>query len=148
MTLSQVALSQLVLWGTWSAIETVGIRFLLEAVYSNPIKSIQLKRPPPRTPAADSHWIAARIIIALGYFMYAILQVLRSTEVSAYHKFGVSPCASEKDIKRHFRDLAKLYHPDKVGLAGEVKFLQLHEIYEVISEPVLRFAYDRYVLLF
>jgi len=145
MTLAQVALSQLVLWGVWSTIESVGIRSLLEIVYSNPIASIRLKRPPPGSPAADSHRVAARMIIALGYFAYSIYQVLQATEPNAYQQFGVSPCANEKEIKRHFRDLAKLYHPDKVGVAGEIKFLQLHDVYEIISEPTLRFAYDRYV---
>lgn len=146
MTFAQLALSQLALWGVWSAVESVGVNLLLKFLYENPISALQLKRPPSRTLAAESHRIAARMMIALAYFVYACWQVWQATEPSAYKKFGVSVFASDKDIKRHFRDLAKMFHPDKVGAAGEVKFLQLHQIYEILTEPTLRFAYDRYAI--
>ncbi|WFD25941.1 hypothetical protein MNAN1_000914 [Malassezia nana] len=140
MTFAQLALSQLALWGVWSVVESVGVNLLLKIFYENPIRALRLKKPPSRTLAAESHRIAARMMIALGYFVYACWQVWQATEPSAYQKFGVSICASDKDIKRHFRDLAKMFHPDKVGAAGEVKFLQLHQIYEILSEPTLSFG--------
>ena len=63
-----------------------------------------------------------------------------------YQVLGVSRDASEADIKRAFRELARRHHPDvnpENPDAGEV-FREINEAYAVLSEPQSRARYDRF----
>jgi hypothetical protein len=65
-----------------------------------------------------------------------------------YDILGVRPTASPQQIRRAFRDLSKLYHPDTTELpAAEAteKFQQLNEAYAVLSSPDRRWTYDKQV---
>ncbi len=66
-------------------------------------------------------------------------------EYRDYYKImGVSRTASQDEIKRAYRRLAKQYHPD-VSKApdAEQRFKELGEAYEVLKDPQKRAAYDR-----
>lgn len=58
-----------------------------------------------------------------------------------YDILGIPSEAGINDIKRAFRRLAKLYHPDKNPTDREV-FNKILRAYEVLSNPVSRSAYD------
>lgn len=62
-----------------------------------------------------------------------------------YQLLGVAKTASEKDIKRAYRDLARKYHPDKNpgDNAAEEKFKEINEAYEVLGSPEKRTKYDQ-----
>jgi curved DNA-binding protein len=61
-----------------------------------------------------------------------------------YETLGLARTASAEDIKQAFRKLARLYHPDvaKNKVSGEVKFKEINEAYEVLSDPEKRRRYD------
>lgn len=61
-----------------------------------------------------------------------------------YERLGVKEDASEDDIKRQFRKLAKQYHPDrnKGDKAAEAKFKEISEAYDTLSDPEKRKEYD------
>lgn len=64
-----------------------------------------------------------------------------------YEVLGVSKGASEEEIKKAFRKLARQYHPDvnKDNLKeAEAKFKEINEAYSVLSDPQKRAAYDQY----
>jgi molecular chaperone DnaJ len=62
-----------------------------------------------------------------------------------YEVLGVSRSASEEEIKKAFRRLAKQYHPDANKEQGaEARFIEINEAYEILSDPQKRAAYDRY----
>ncbi len=60
-----------------------------------------------------------------------------------YEVLGVSRNADANEIKKKFRQLAKVYHPDisKEDNAEE-KFKEIQEAYEVLSDPDKRQNYD------
>jgi molecular chaperone DnaJ len=62
-----------------------------------------------------------------------------------YEVLGISRNASDDEVKRAFRRLAKQYHPDANKEEGaESRFIEVNEAYEVLSDPQKRAAYDRY----
>jgi molecular chaperone DnaJ len=64
-----------------------------------------------------------------------------------YDVLGVSKSASADEIKKAYRRLAMKYHPDRnkdESGAGEKKFKEAKEAYEVLSNDDKRSAYDRF----
>lgn len=66
-------------------------------------------------------------------------------EYKDYYKIlGVERGASETDIKKAFRKLAHKYHPDvSKEKDAEVKFKDVNEAYQTLSDPEKRAAYDQ-----
>ncbi|MBE9064197.1 J domain-containing protein [cf. Phormidesmis sp. LEGE 11477] len=64
---------------------------------------------------------------------------------SYYDLLGLRPNASVQEIRRAYRDLSKLYHPDTTELESAIatrKFQALNEAYAVLSSPEKRLGYD------
>ncbi|MBQ8642719.1 MAG: molecular chaperone DnaJ [Clostridia bacterium] len=63
-----------------------------------------------------------------------------------YEVLGVDKSADDTTIKKAYRQLAKKYHPDmNPGDAeAEVKFKEVNEAYDVLSDPDKKAKYDQY----
>ena len=66
-------------------------------------------------------------------------------EYKDYYKvLGVDRDATQDDIKRAYRKLARKYHPDvSKEVDAEKKFKEVGEAYEVLKDPEKRAAYDQ-----
>jgi len=65
--------------------------------------------------------------------------------IDYYKTIGVSRSASDDDIQKAYRKLARQYHPDVNKTSGaEEKFKTVGEAYEVLKDPDKRSKYDRY----
>ena len=63
-----------------------------------------------------------------------------------YEILGVSKTASDGDMKVAFRKLAMVYHPDRNpgDKEAELKFKELNEAYQTLTDGQKRAAYDRF----
>ena len=63
-----------------------------------------------------------------------------------YDLLGVQKSASPDEIKKAYRKMAHQYHPDKTSgdKVAEVKFKEVNNAYEVLSDPQKKSQYDKY----
>ena len=62
-----------------------------------------------------------------------------------YQILGVSRDATQEDIQKAYRKLARKYHPDVNQEAGaEARFKEFGEAHDVLKDPAKRAKYDRY----
>lgn len=70
---------------------------------------------------------------------------MSSTKRDYYDVLGVPRSASDDDLRRAYRSLARQYHPDvNRDPSASDRFKEINEAYEALSDPDRRAAYDRF----
>ncbi|MEM9922160.1 MAG: DnaJ C-terminal domain-containing protein [Cyanobacteria bacterium P01_D01_bin.50] len=72
---------------------------------------------------------------------------MAATDFKDYYRIlGVNKSATQEDIKKAFRKLARKYHPDvnQGNKEAEARFKEVNEAYEVLSDPQKRQKYDQF----
>lgn len=70
---------------------------------------------------------------------------MNSNKRDYYEVLGLQKGASDEEIKRAFRKLAKQYHPDVNKEPGaEEKFKEIGEAYAILSDPQKKAQYDQF----
>ncbi|XP_076816369.1 uncharacterized protein LOC143462193 isoform X1 [Clavelina lepadiformis] len=70
----------------------------------------------------------------------------RKSNTDYYKVLGVTKAATEEEIKKAYKKLAKQWHPDKNPKQkdhAEKKFKEISEAYQVLSDGVKRIDYDK-----
>lgn len=60
-----------------------------------------------------------------------------------YDVLGISPNATQEEIKKAYKKMALMHHPDKDGSDGE-KFKEISQAFEVLGDPQKRQIYDEH----
>ena len=60
-----------------------------------------------------------------------------------YEVLGIEPAASSETVQATYSKLAKKYHPNNTETGDKEKFEAVNLAYEVLSDPVLRQAFDK-----
>ena len=70
--------------------------------------------------------------------------MINSANKDPYEALGVKPDASQNEIKKAYRRLAKKYHPDSTGgdKAKEARFKEVSTAYDIVGDPDKRAQYD------
>lgn len=71
---------------------------------------------------------------------------MAETKRDYYEVLGVDKTASDADIKKAYRQLAKKYHPDMNpgDKEAEANFKEVNEAYDILSDPDKKAKYDQY----
>ncbi|KAJ5698198.1 hypothetical protein N7462_000203 [Penicillium macrosclerotiorum] len=99
---------------------------------------------------SERHQRDRRIIFALvisSYLLYTLYEsVYQIQKIGDFYRvLGVSPLVDERTLKSTYRRIARDYHPDRLGPgASDANFVVLQRIKDTLSDPVRRFAYDRF----
>ncbi len=62
-----------------------------------------------------------------------------------YEIIGVTRNATQEEIKKKFRELAKKTHPDRTKKDSEEEMMELNRAYEVLSDEERREKYDKHL---
>jgi hypothetical protein len=125
----------------WMFLPNIATTLVLRFLYSQRILT------QPTTPIqAELHTKRIRTLVILSYLFYTVYASLFKRPVNFYELLEVRTHSDTEAIRRSFRKLARIYHPDKMGggLKNERFFIDLRRGHDCLVEPVKRMAYDRF----
>jgi len=102
-----------------------------------------IRNPPkPGTPAFSRHYRIAYATVVLGFLVYNLAEAHRAMPTNFYDIFDVHVDFTEEELTKANRAFARKNHPDRGGT--EEVFIQGRLAYNILKDPIRRFAYDRY----
>ncbi|WWC58733.1 uncharacterized protein I303_101277 [Kwoniella dejecticola CBS 10117] len=83
------------------------------------------------------------VSLYLAYTLYKG-EDTQSTAEDYYALLGVSTNVDDDGLKKAYRTLSRLYHPDRAGSGDDTIFILIRRAYETLNDPIKRYAYDRF----
>ena len=121
-------------------------RFIQSTYYSITIRAGS-PRPHLGQPRFAEHYRRIYILVVCAYLLFTIYEAdweLQRSGGDFYSVLGVAPDAGVRDIKKRYRQLSAVMHPDKGGALYDAEtYIRVQTAHETLSDEVKRFAYDR-----
>lgn len=145
----------------WSVVPPLASRVLLSLSYAF-LPTLRPTHPPHPTPSQFSHFqsrtqrhaVVTRTLLVSSYLFYTVLSIyaLQASPANQSHftLLGLPSSSlahadsSSQVVKAHWRRLARVHHPDKVGQAGEAHFVRLRNAVDEVEDDGTRWAYERF----
>ncbi|KAF9425459.1 hypothetical protein BGZ94_007513 [Podila epigama] len=103
------------------------------------------KRPFKDSPLYRRHYARILTSVVVVYLIYGIIQYEASLGENHYDRLDLTfSTFTMKQLKSNFRKASLMYHPDKIGQAGADIFVKIRASHDVLVDPALRAAYDRF----
>ncbi|KRY34581.1 DnaJ -like protein subfamily C member 10, partial [Trichinella spiralis] len=95
-------------------------------------------------PVEETMWRNLLSILFFGNFL--VLSQADDANTDLYSLLGVDRTASLEEIKRAYKKMVLIMHPDKNSADPEAhsKFVQITRAYGILKDPELRLTYDKY----
>lgn len=92
------------------------------------------------------HFARRLLQLESGGYLRAVIRQFNSMEEDYYKVLGVKRDASQADIQRAYRELARKYHPDMNpdDTTAKERFQRVQQAYDVLGNAEKREMYDRY----
>ncbi|CAG8605907.1 21029_t:CDS:2 [Cetraspora pellucida] len=117
----------------------------VQSIYYRTVYYAGANIPKPGQPRYALHRKRIFVIVVLAYLIYTIVDVIHSRKPNYYDELNISQDFTIKEIKTNLRKLQLEYHPDKNQEQGaQETFILLRVAYDTLTDPVKRFAYDRF----
>lgn len=121
----------------------------LHSLYYNITIRAGSPRPQPGTPRFAEHYRRIYILVVCAYLLFTIYEADWELQRQGdfYSTLGVLPDASVKDMKRRYRQLSAVMHPDKTNGATMFDvdtYLRVQTAHETLIDEAKRFAYERF----
>jgi DnaJ domain len=129
----------------WFFLPGMVTNFVQRAYYALRYARGSIYRPSPGSPRHKRDYDRCYVFVISIYLFYCIFSTIYMMPPNYYQDFGVPATASEKVLKAQFRKYSLMYHPDRnPGPEAEGQFLRLRKIYESLTNPVLKEAYNKF----
>lgn len=121
----------------------------LQGLYYNVTIRAGSPRPQPGQPRFAEHYRRIYILVVCVYLLFTIYEADWELQRAGdfYSILGVHPDASVRDIKRRYRQLSAIMHPDKTTGATPFDvdvYIRVQTAHETLTDEAKRFAYDRF----
>lgn len=126
---------------SWSILPQLLTKFALKGLYDMRI----ITRP--STPIqAQLHARRVQAIVIIGYLLYTVYATVFKRDANYYEVLGIPLDCDADDIRRSFRRLARIYHPDKTAgrQQDQLFFIEIRKAHDALADPLKRLAYDRF----
>jgi hypothetical protein len=135
--------------GAWAFVPNLVTNWGQSIYYGITIRAGE-PHPQPGTPLFQRHRRNIFTLVIVAYLLFTIYQVdwqIRR-EGDFYSLLDIAFNADEKTISRQLRKQLALAHPDKAPPSqrehAEQVFIRVKVAYDTLSDPVKRFAYERF----
>ena len=62
---------------------------------------------------------------------------------SHYHTLGITPAASDREVREAYRAKMRVHHPDRGAVDGGAQSAEINAAYKCLSDPQERRRYDK-----
>lgn len=121
----------------------------LQSLYYNVTTRAGSPRPQPGQPRFAEHYRRIYILVVCVYLLFTIYEADWELQRTGdfYSDLGLLPSATAREIKKRYRQLSAVMHPDKATgpMAFDVdRYIRIQTAHETLADDVRRFAYDRF----